>query len=99
MPAIPVSEIMTTKPRTMRPDESVTIAEWLLGLDGIHHVVVVDAASKVIGIISDRDILRGFGSLPAPLLTVSSIMSRHVQTIAPDAPAIEALDLMSRGKF
>lgn len=99
MPIIPVSEIMTTKPRTLRADDSVTIAEWLLALDDIHHVVVVDAVNKVIGIVSDRDILRAFGGKAAPHLPVSTIMSRHVQTIAPEAPASEALERMKRGKF
>jgi CBS domain-containing protein len=99
MSIIPVSEIMTTKLRTMRADDSVTIAEWLLALDEIHHVVVVDAHDKVIGIVSDRDILRAFGSKPVANMPVSGIMSRHVQTIAPDAPAREALERMQRGKF
>jgi CBS domain-containing membrane protein len=99
MPTIPVSEIMTTKLRTMRADDSVTIAEWLLALDEIHHVVVVDEANKVIGIVSDRDILRAFGSKPVTNMPVSGIMSKHVQTIGPEAPAREALARMQRGKF
>jgi len=99
MATITVSEIMTTKLRTIHADDSVTIADWLLALDEIHHVVVVDDDEKVIGIISDRDILRSFGSQPMPNLPVSKIMSRHVQTVAPDAPATEALERMLRGKF
>jgi len=99
MAIITVSEIMTTKPRTMRADDSVAIADWLLALDAIHHVVVVDSQERVIGILSDRDLLRAFGSQPTPSLPVAEIMSRDVQTIAPDAPATEAIERILRGNF
>jgi CBS domain-containing protein len=99
MATITVSEIMTTKPRTIRADDSVAIADWLLALDEIHHVVVVDTDERVIGIISDRDLLRAFGSKPMPSLPVSGIMSRDVQTIAPDAPATEAIERLLRNRF
>jgi CBS domain-containing membrane protein len=99
MPTINVSEIMTTKPRTMRADDSVAIADWLLALDAIHHVVVVDEHERVIGIVSDRDLLRAFGSQPTPNLPISRIMSRNPQTIAADVPATEAVERMLRSKF
>jgi CBS domain-containing protein len=99
MVTIPVSEIMTTKPRTIRLDDSVVVADWLLALDEIHHVVVVDARDRVIGILSDRDLLQAFGGQPIPDLPVAQIMSRNVQTVAPDAPATEALERMQRGRF
>ena len=99
MATITVSEIMTTKPRTMRADDSVAIADWLLALDEIHHVVVVDSLDRVIGIVSDRDLLRAFGGQPLPNLPISRIMSRNPQTIAPDVPATEAVERMLRGKF
>ena len=99
MVTIPVSEIMTTKPRTIRVDDSVVIADWLLALDDIHHIVVVDAQDRVIGILSDRDLLHAFGGQPMPDLPVARIMSRNVQTVAPDVPAMEALERMLRGRF
>jgi CBS domain-containing protein len=99
MATITVSEIMTTKTRTMRADDSVAIADWLLALDEIHHVVVVDGNDRVIGIVSDRDLLRAFGSEPMPHMPVGRIMTRNPQTIAPDAPAKEALDRMLRMRF
>ena len=99
MVTIPVSEIMTTTPRRIRLDDSVVIADWLLALDEIHHVVVVDARDRVIGIVSDRDLLRAFGGQRAPDLPVAQIMSRDVQTVTPDTPATEALERMQRGRF
>jgi CBS domain-containing protein len=99
MATITVSEIMTTKPRTIRADDSVAIADWLLALDEIHHVVVFDESARVIGILSDRDLLRAYGTSPTPRLPVARIMSRDVQTIAPDAPATEAIERMLRGRF
>lgn len=99
MSALPVSEIMTTQPRTMHADDSVTIADWLLALDHIHHVVVVDDANRVIGIVSDRDLLRAFGGRAMSNLPVAAIMTKHVQTISPAAPAWEAIERMQRGHF
>jgi CBS domain-containing protein len=99
MPAIPVSQIMSTRPRTIHADDSVVIADWLLTLDHIHHVVVVDADEKVIGIVSDRDLLRAFGGRAMADLPVAAIMTKHVQTISPTAPASEAIERMQRGKF
>jgi CBS-domain-containing membrane protein len=99
MATITVSEIMTTKPRTVHEDDSVLLTDWLLDLDGIHHVVVVDADQRVVGIVSDRDILRAFGSKPSGELPIGDFMKRDVQTIAPDAAANMALDRMLAGRF
>lgn len=99
MPAIPVSEIMTTSPRTVREGDSVLLTDWLLDLDRIHHVIVVDAEHKVVGIVSDRDVLRAFAADPSGAIPIAQVMKREVQTVAPDVPVTAALDRMLANKF
>ena len=43
--------------------------------------------------------MRAFGGAPPGNLPVHAIMTRNVQTIAPDAPASEAIERMVAGKF
>lgn len=56
-PNIPVSEIMTKDPITVRPDQSLYEANKLFGQHHIRHIPVVEKG-HLIGMISQTDLLR-----------------------------------------
>lgn len=69
---------------TVRPDTTVATAVHRLMLERIGALIVSDDGSRVLGIVSERDIVRvvaerGAEAL-APDLTVEEIMTRHVLT-------------------
>ncbi len=88
-----VSEIMIKALTTVRPDQSVDDAREHLLTGDIRHLPVVDGEGRLVGMLSDRDVLRAraFQSVPR---RVSDIMAKHVHAVAPEAPGAEALQLM-----
>ena len=96
MPKLPVSEIMTTKLRMMHEDDAVSIADWLMNLDEIHHVLIVDAERKLVGILSDRDILRVANR--EDRVEVGAIMSPPTHTVTPSTSVAQALSVMMDAK-
>lgn len=69
---------------TVRPDTTVATAVHRLMLERIGALVVSDDGARVLGVVSERDIVRvvaerGAEAL-APGLTVEEVMTRHVLT-------------------
>jgi CBS domain-containing protein len=57
-----VGDVMSPRPLTVDPDDSLTAAADLIVHRGVHHVVVTDGAEAV-GVVSIRDLLP---AIPAP---------------------------------
>jgi CBS domain-containing protein len=66
-PQARVSTIMTTPVRTIRGDRLAPEASIEMALSGVDHLVVVDAHSRVIGVISAADLNRVDASSPFAL--------------------------------
>jgi len=94
MRAIPVSEIMTSQVVSVRDDASLTNIDWEMTLAEIRHVPVVDERGRVVGIVSDRDLLRTLPRMDRSRLPVSAVMTLSPHTVAVTATAREALELM-----
>lgn len=54
----PISRIMTRKPVTVGPNETLQTVRHLFEDKGFHHLPVVEGADKLVGIISYTDYLR-----------------------------------------
>lgn len=81
-------------PTTNVKDVIVEISEKMLG------VTAVIEDQKIVGIITDGDIrrmLRNNDSFAA--LTAADIMSKNPKTIAPDAMAVDALEMLEENKI
>ncbi|MFW7379195.1 MAG: HPP family protein [Oligoflexus sp.] len=62
---------------------------------GLHLLPVVDAKSQLVGIVSDRDILRALAeiaNMDAPMPLVSECMRRDVITCSADEPVPEVIE-------
>ncbi len=98
--------VMTRQVVTVSPDERVAAAAHLMVSHRLKRLPVVDAASRVVGMLSRADILRTIGegyppweeaAVPAVArgagrLTVADVMTRQVPVVRADALLPEVLD-------
>jgi acetoin utilization protein AcuB len=100
--AIPsLREVMTPAPTCVAPEASVLQLVRLLHAKRFRHLLVTTDGGKLVGIISDRDVVRCFGPTAYPdeeLLAgirADQIMSRDVISISCEASLAAALDVMN----
>ncbi|EJW10316.1 Inosine-5'-monophosphate dehydrogenase [Rhodovulum sp. PH10] len=86
---------------TIDPATSVATATKTLGERGIGALVVTGTESRVIGIVSERDIVRALGTRGGEVLEtpVSEIMTRKVATCTQHDTIDELMQQMTEGKF
>lgn len=94
------AQLMTLEVRCVDEDTPVSVAWELMQTLKVHHLPVVEG-KKLVGIISDRDLLvratRGLdGKLTFPDLCAAEVMAFHPPSVGPDATvrqiAAEMLD-------
>lgn len=85
-----VVDLMTTALLTIKASESVSEAHVEMELGVIRHLPVVDDRGKLVGVLSDRDLIAG----SKRHRRVADLMTKDVITIRPEAPAYEAAALM-----
>jgi CBS domain-containing protein len=85
----------------LRGEETVSIAVKAMAEMNIGSVVIVDDNMKVLGIVTERDLVRRFlGQNIDPNTTaLSSIMTTNIKTARLDDDDMECLRLMSDGRF
>jgi len=88
---------------TVVTNENITATEAVKLMCDKHvgAVVITDAKGQVGGILTERDILRRYAEYGNKLgeLKVSKIMTRKVETAAPDASVDEVLNTMTNKRF
>jgi CBS domain-containing protein len=89
------ADIMKVNLRTICAYSDVRLAVGEMTHDQIRHLLVVDDRGKLVGIVSDRDLLRA----PACESCVGEVMSREVQTVGPATPAATAAEKLLNGKL
>lgn len=105
-----VKERMTSPAMTVTPDTSFQDALKLMRDHKFRRIPVVDQEGKLIGIVSERDLLHASPSPATSLsvwevnyllwkLKVADIMTHHVITIDQDAPIEDAANLMVTRKI
>jgi CBS domain-containing protein len=87
---------MTLEPRSLTPQCSAMDAAQLMRDNGIGDVVVVDNYDRLVGIVTDRDIVvRVLAERSDPsAVRLGEICSRDLTTIAPDASVGQAVRLI-----
>ncbi|HVP19416.1 MAG TPA: CBS domain-containing protein [Spirochaetia bacterium] len=101
-----VKERMTRNPITIRPDTPVTEAQAMMKREKIHHLPVLDKDEKLVGIVSEKDLLYASPSPASTLsvyemtsllakLKVEKVMSKNVITVTEDVPLEEAAKIMA----
>jgi CBS domain-containing protein len=109
MPVHLVSDLMTTRLVTVTENDDLAHAARLMTQEHVRHLPVV-RASRLVGLLSQRDILRMAPSAVANLdhaqteawlrsISVSQAMVRDVVTVRPDATGRSAALTLLRRKF
>src|SRR5512136_2931536 len=105
-----VRERMITTPSTCAPDMSVTDALRFMKEKNIRRLPVLDNRGKLVGIVSDQDLLY---ATPSPVtslsvwemnyllakLKVEEVMTRQVITVTEDTPLEDAARIMADNKI
>ena len=90
-----VDQIMTRKVTSLSPESSVLEAVNLFTECGFRHLPVLDAAGKLAGVVSDRDVLRAMVRNPhSDRTSIASVMVREPVTAAPDMPLADVIDVV-----
>jgi CBS domain-containing protein len=92
-----IKDIMRPHVSTVRPDDTLSLAaQTMLWLDARHLPVMLDG--ELVGVISDRDILRHRSGWHGMDAKVAEAMSTPPQFAHPDDPMIEAAERMAARK-
>jgi len=88
--------VITIDPTATVPDIAARLSEHRIGA-----VLVVDRAEQVLGIVSERDIVRSVATNGARTLemTAGQLMTRTVHTAHPDMTVEEAMRKMTIGRM
>ncbi len=110
MAILRVRDLMTADVFTIRADESIQALQDLMNEKFIRHVPVVDDEDALVGLVSDRDLMRQaqLADVTLPLSArrevlnaarVADIMTDDVATVDVDAPVAEAAAIMLENKY
>jgi CBS domain-containing protein len=93
--SLTVGDVMTRQVVTMSPHDSFSDAITLMAKHSFRHFLVLDTANKLVGVVSDRDILRMLARTPNLHGTsVSQFMSRDVIVVKPETKLSHAVGKM-----
>jgi CBS domain-containing protein len=96
-----VREVMSTDLVTVAPSAMMSQAVGAMSKAGVGSILVLKD-DELLGIFTERDVLRAFDRLhadPARVSPISRGMTLHPRTIDPDATVGEAMDRMLDGGF
>lgn len=105
-----IKNIMTKDVLTLKPNDSFTKAQAELKRVSFHHLLITDADEKLVGLISDRDMMSQVATYVnenngesftdfLPRLTVADVMTRDIISIDEQTPIATASILLLENNF
>jgi CBS domain-containing protein len=95
-----VDQLMTTALVTTRADEQIDTIDFEMQLAAIRHIPVVDQRHHLVGIVSQRDLLRAMARDPAARrVPIGSIMTTRVLTVQATDQALDAIEVLLDNKI
>ena len=102
-------EIMMGSPVTLKPEDSLDLANDVISLGRIRHIPVVDG-SRLVGIVTERDLIGAAASQIFGLknksksallksVKIKEVMKKRVITATPETPIKEVAHLMADKKI
>ena len=95
-----VADVMTANPSCISANATLLELVKLFHAKEFRHPLVIDAEGNLMGVVSDRDVIRCFGPGRYPDesilngVTAAEIMSTDLVTISPEAPLEQAIELL-----
>ena len=104
-----VREIMMGSPVTLKPEDTLDLANDVISLGRIRHIPVVEEG-RLVGIVSERDLIGAAASQIFGLkqksksallksVLIKEVMKKRVVTAAPDTPIRDVAHLMAEKKI
>lgn len=94
-----VSDAMTARIVSVRPDETVQVAIGRMLESEVASVAVCEQ-DRLVGIFTERDVLRlAGGGTDFRTLPVGDVMTTHLYTVAPDDDLLDAAALMQEKRI
>lgn len=90
---VTVRQIMSTQPITVSPEARFSEIKKKMARQRLRHLLVTDGDGRLIGLISDRDLLRRNG------VFAKQVMTREPIALAPDAKLVDAISLILEKRF
>lgn len=86
---------------TIEPTATIAAVAGVLAERRIGAVLVMDRAEQLLGIVSERDIVRSLSANGARTLemTAGQLMTRTLQVARPETTVAEAMTMMTVGRF
>ncbi len=86
---------------TVAPTDTITTVVEQLSARRIGAVLVLDSGGQLLGIVSERDVVRSLARAGAATLsmTAAQLMTRELRVAAPSATVCDAMALMTEGRF
>jgi CBS domain-containing protein len=105
-----VSQVMTSDVRTINENDQLSLADELMQAGKFRHLVVMNAANEVAGVVSHRDVfystiawLSGFGKRSHDNalnnFPVKEVMNDNLVVVEPSTPLADAAKLMADKKI
>lgn len=95
-----VKQIMTTDVHTVSPEDTITKAASIMKQLNVGSVPVTDGSNKVVGIVTDRDIvLRGVANGKDSNHKVSEVMTTNIKYVSPEVDVHTAADIMAENQI
>jgi CBS domain-containing protein len=94
-----LTDVMATDVVTVSPDMQVGDAARRMVESDVGAAMVVDEAGDLVGVITERDLMRCVSDGTDPTTPVSDRMTSHVLTASPETTIPEAMALMVDGHF
>jgi CBS domain-containing membrane protein len=105
-----VADLMTKEVVTLDANDTLNVADDVMGLARIRHMPVIDGDDSVVGLLSQRDLFRGalartlgYGEFAQKklygILKVKEVMTNDVLTVPPTTPLVDAAKIMTDRKI
>jgi acetoin utilization protein AcuB len=97
---VTVRDVMSTNPTCVGPNDSVLQLVRVFHDKQFRHLLVTDADRHLLGVVSDRDVVRCFGPTDFPdqsklaAIKAHTVMSADVITIGASVSLVAAIDRM-----
>jgi CBS domain-containing membrane protein len=105
-----VKDAMEKDVLTLHKGDFLDVAENIMTLGRIRHLPIVDENGRLVGLVSQRDLLRASVASVLGLsrtaerdwlasISVDQVMSKSVASVGPETELAEAVELMVRQKY
>jgi CBS domain-containing protein len=89
-------QVSTIDPTALVPEIAQVLSDRRIGA-----VLVMDSTEQMLGIVSERDIVRSLAAngIRTLEMTAGQLMTRTVQVAHPDTTVDQAMQMMTKGRF